>query len=100
MRLRGRLAWAAFLAAPGFAACDLNPQPLPPGDENPNHASGDFDGGFPAAPRPGEDAGASSSGGGVTGEDASSDSGNPGPNPGDGGSDAGDAGDASDATTD
>jgi hypothetical protein len=97
MRLRGRLAWAALVAAALFAACDLNPQPLPPGDENPNKASADNDGGIPAIPHP-EDGG-SSGGGGVNGEDASSDGGIP-PAPGDAGSDGADGGDASDATTD
>jgi hypothetical protein len=96
MRSARRIYWALLLAA-GFAACDLNPQPLPPGDERDNGSSGS--GGIQApTTTPG-----SSSGGGEgppnDGADAGAGDSGPTPNP-DGGEDAGDGGDASDASND
>ena len=81
-RLRRRLALAAFLAVALAAACTLNPQPLPPGEE-PSAAEDGEDGGY---------FGSGSSGGGQM------------PTvPADAGvrvSDGGDAGDAGDAGED
>ncbi len=100
MRAGRRLFWALLVAA-GFAACDLNPQPLPPGDENGDRAQngGSSSGGGslgPMAPAPTDNPGGGTSGSsGGNGADAGiGDAGTP---PSD---DAGDAGDASDATTD
>ena len=87
MRL-GRIFVVAALLAAGFAACDLNPQPLPPEDLG--------------AMAPSEDGGAFSN----TGDKNDADGSVPAPGEGDAGSeggvldsgDAGDAGDASDAS--
>ena len=85
----------ALLIAAAFAACDLNPQPLPPGDDRENAAApkspenpgGGFGGGPNSDGSPTGDAGSNNEGGVPAPEDA--------------GTDGGDAGDAStDATTD
>lgn len=56
MRLRGYLVLATLAAVATAAACTLNPQPLPPGDEDRNAADdGPSGGGFGAL-----DAGATS----------------------------------------
>jgi hypothetical protein len=100
MRLTRPL-FVALLVAAVFAACDLNPQPLPPGDEKDNGAAGEDAGGSSFSPPQdkGDDAGHN---GGTGGGDAGSDSAPapPGPEGGtvDAGDDGGDGGDA-DATT-
>jgi hypothetical protein len=95
MRLARRV-FLALVAASAFAACDLNPQPLPPGSEPSDRASeGDDGGGSFTTPQQNADAG-DDKGGGTA--DASP------PAPGDGGDggsgdgDGGDGGDASDAS--
>lgn len=88
----------ALLVGAAFAACDLNPQPLPPGDDGQEKAT---------APNP-QDPGSGFGGGGPnndgspTGGDAgATNDGSPPPKPDDGGTDATvDSGDAGDATTD
>ena len=99
MHLR-KLALLAGLAAAGaFAACTLNPQPLPPSDENSSFGGGDASartdsGSFandPETPAPSQDASApppTDGDGGTGGE---------GGDGGDAGSDGGDAGSDADA---
>ena len=98
MHLR-KLALLAGLAAAGaFAACTLNPQPLPPSDDNSSFGAGDAStrtdsgsfGNDPETPAPSQDAGAPlpTDGDGGTGGDGGD---------GDAGSDGGDAGPDADA---
>lgn len=94
---RVALVAAALAGAAGFAACTLNPQPLPPGDDNEGQATGDYDAGRngdtgtfnPTPEGPPSDAGGS-----VNDGDAgdTSDAGDAG--------DTGDAGDGGDAAPD
>ncbi len=98
MRVRKLGTLAALAAAGAFVACTLNPQPLPPNDDqstfSPGDASASVDGGSlnsdPETPATGADAGAPPprGEGGTDGSDG-----------GDAGSDGGDGGisDASDA---
>ena len=99
MHLRKLSLLAALAAAGAFVACTLNPQPLPPSDEN--AAFGDSDastrsdsGSFtadPETPPPNQDAGAPAPNGegGLDGDGGSEG--------GDGGSEGGDAGGDADA---
>ncbi len=101
MHLRKLVLLATLAAAGAFAACTLNPQPLPPSDENSSFGPGDAStrsdaGAFNNDPEtpPGEDAGspAPNGEGGTDGSDGGDGGGDAGDGGGDGGSDAADAG--------
>jgi hypothetical protein len=93
-----RFALALLVAAAAFAACDLNPQPLPPGDDKPENAAAPPPGDF----GPGGSSGSKQDGPGDPGSDAGVNGDAAPPAPEDAGSDGGetDGGDAGDATSD
>jgi hypothetical protein len=62
--------WVPALAALGFVACDLNPQPLPPGFAG-DQAGDDSSGGSGSSSGGSGSGGGSSSGGFISGDDAS-----------------------------
>jgi len=100
MRRLVGLAVLVGLAASSWAACSLNPQPIPPGDQPdaslmfPGGGGGDDGGGDHTSMDGGSDADAGRDAGDGGNKDAGSDAGDGGNE--DGGSDAGDASDAGD----
>jgi hypothetical protein len=83
-----RRTFLAATVAAAFAACDLNPQPLPPGSEGPNAAGEDGEFGMDAGKQTSLDAAAAPPEPQANGD--AGDSGDAG--------DAGDSGDPSDAS--
>jgi hypothetical protein len=97
MRLFRHLIGAAIVAA-AFAACNLNPQPLPPKDDDGDRASGESDGGNFLPATPPQDSGASDFGSDAgTGNNPTDAAPPPQPGTDSGTPDGGDAGDAGDA---